>query len=142
MADTQSFPLEMANEQTYLLPQFGAYDASKIYTQEVIRALVRHANIRGMGVPKLYYIATAYDINSTGVRIIPEFDQPGHVGNGWQFPGAENYTVCTNMEPWYDYCSQPPCGQVRSQYHKKPYILMCLTSYLFIKFGKTFSLLS
>ena len=50
LADTQSFPLEMASEQTYLLPQFGAYDASKIYTQEVIRALVRHANIRGMHI--------------------------------------------------------------------------------------------
>ena len=50
LADTQSFPLELASEQTYLLPQFGAYDASKIYTQEVIRALVRHANIRGKHV--------------------------------------------------------------------------------------------
>ena len=36
----------------------------------------------------------------TGVRIIPEFDAPSHVGNGWQFPGGENFTVCRNKQPW------------------------------------------
>ncbi len=44
--------------------------------------------------------------------MIPELDQPAHVGNGWQFPGAEDLTVCRNIEPWYKYCVEPPCGQL------------------------------
>ena len=48
-----------------------------------------------------------------GVRVIPELPQPGNAGNGWQFPGGENLTVCRNMEPWHKYCEEPPCGQVR-----------------------------
>ena len=47
------------------------------------------------------------------MRVIPELPQPGNAGNGWQFPGGENLTVCRNMEPWHDYCEEPPCGQVR-----------------------------
>ena len=46
------------------------------------------------------------------MRVIPEFDQPAHVGYGWNFPGAETYTVCVGVEPWYDFCVEPPCGQV------------------------------
>ena len=49
----------------------------------------------------------------SGVRVIPEFGQPAHVGEGWQFPGAEDLTVCMNQEPWYKWCVEPPCGQVR-----------------------------
>ena len=48
----------------------------------------------------------------SGVRVIPELDQPAHVGFGWNFPGAENYTVCLAQEPWFDYCLEPPCGQL------------------------------
>ena len=47
-----------------------------------------------------------------GVRIVPELDQPAHVGNGWNVPGWENYTSCVNQERWYDLCVQPPCGQL------------------------------
>lgn len=39
---------------------------------------------------------------------MPEFDGPAHVGEGWQ---EKNVTACFNMEPWVDYCSEPPCGQ-------------------------------
>ena len=49
-----------------------------------------------------------------GVRVIPELPQPGNAGNGWQFPGGEELVVCRNMEPWHNYCEEPPCGQVRS----------------------------
>ena len=52
------------------------------------------------------------ELYALGVRVIPEFDQPSHVGNGWQLPNGENFTICLNKEPWYDYCLQPPCGQV------------------------------
>lgn len=48
-----------------------------------------------------------------GVRVIPEFDMPAHVGYGWQFPGSDNFTVCVGKEPWFNYCLEPPCGQVK-----------------------------
>ena len=59
----------------------------------MIRKIVKHANYRG-------------------VRVIPELDQPAHVGYGWNQPEFEDFVVCLNKEPWYDYCFQPPCGQV------------------------------
>ena len=86
-----------------------------------------------------------------GVKVIPEFDAPAHVGkknipwknriqnrllhrlfilpigNGWQFaeknhPEWGKLAVCVNQEEWQDYCVEPPCGQV-SQFHGK--ILFC-----------------
>lgn len=41
--------------------------------------------------------------------LLPEFDAPAHVGEGWQ---KKNVTACFNMKPWQDYCSEPPCGQL------------------------------
>jgi len=49
---------------------------------------------------------------SPGVRLLPELDQPAHVAHGWQFPGAEDLVVCKDIEPFYDYCYEPPCGQL------------------------------
>ena len=46
------------------------------------------------------------------MRIIPEFDQPAHVAAGWDFKESEDLTVCKDKQPWYDYCNEPPCGQV------------------------------
>ena len=48
----------------------------------------------------------------TGIRIIPEIDQPAHAGYGWNFPEAEGFVACLSQEPWNDYCVEPPCGQV------------------------------
>lgn len=44
-----------------------------------------------------------------GVRVIPEFDAPAHVGEGWQ---SKNMTICFNAQPWQKYCVEPPCGQL------------------------------
>lgn len=41
--------------------------------------------------------------------MLPEFDAPAHVGEGWQ---NKNVTACFNMEPWEYYCTEPPCGQL------------------------------
>ena len=49
--------------------------------------------------------------------MLPEFDAPAHVGNGWQFaeekhPEWGKLAVCVNKEPWQEFCVEPPCGQV------------------------------
>ena len=93
IVDTHSFPIELKGPKVAQMTQYGAYDPQSIYTQKDIKDIVTYANYRG-------------------VRVIPELDQPAHVGNGWNFPGAEDFTVCVNVEPWYDYCVEPPCGQL------------------------------
>lgn len=83
ITDTQSFPiqLEMYPNSTGKMAEYGAYGPNKMYSIHEVKDLVTFARKRG-------------------VRIIPEFDAPAHVGLGWQYPGAENYTVCINKEPW------------------------------------------
>lgn len=44
-----------------------------------------------------------------GVIVLPEFDAPAHVGEGWQ---NKNVTACYNAQPWVKYCVEPPCGQL------------------------------
>lgn len=41
--------------------------------------------------------------------MLPEFDAPAHVGEGWQ---QKNVTVCFNAKPWANFCVEPPCGQL------------------------------
>ena len=93
IVDTQSFPFEVKGQMVSQMNQYGAYAEGYIYTQAEIRDIIAHANYRG-------------------VRVIPELDQPAHVGHGWNFPGGEDYTVCLDYEPWYEVCVQPPCGQL------------------------------
>lgn len=44
-----------------------------------------------------------------GVRVLPEFDAPAHVGEGFQ---GLDVTACFNAQPWNKYCVEPPCGQL------------------------------
>lgn len=46
--------------------------------------------------------------HARGVLLLPEFDAPAHVGEGWQH---KNVTACFNAQPWSKYCVEPPCGQ-------------------------------
>lgn len=83
ITDTQSFPIQLNKypNTTAKMADYGAYGPQKIYYVDQVHDLVTYARKRG-------------------VRIIPEFDAPAHVGLGWQYPGAEKYTVCINKEPW------------------------------------------
>lgn len=45
------------------------------------------------------------------MRLLPEFDAPAHVGEGWQWVG-DGATVCFRAEPWQKFCVEPPCGQL------------------------------
>jgi len=94
ITDTPSFPLY--SRRVPQLTLYGAYSPRKVYHPQDIKELVEYAKIRG-------------------VRILPEFDAPAHVGNGWQFGPQENkgnLALCVNQEPWQDYCVEPPCGQL------------------------------
>ncbi|XP_059613001.1 chitooligosaccharidolytic beta-N-acetylglucosaminidase isoform X2 [Phlebotomus argentipes] len=88
ITDSHSFPVVIKSQPD--LSDYGAYTPEKIYTAEDVRDIVKYARIRG-------------------VRVIPEFDAPAHVGEGWQ---KKNLTVCFNAQPWSRYCVEPPCGQL------------------------------
>lgn len=70
ITDSQSMPLDLISRPE--LTKLGAYSPDKIYTADDIKRIVKFAKIRG-------------------VQVIPEFDTPGHVGEGWQ--GTE-LTLC------------------------------------------------
>ncbi|XP_063709245.1 chitooligosaccharidolytic beta-N-acetylglucosaminidase-like [Culicoides brevitarsis] len=88
ITDSHSFPILLKSVPE--LGQLGAYSPSQVYTETDIRELVQFGKARG-------------------VRIIPEFDAPAHVGEGWQ---NTNLTACFNAQPWQKYCKEPPCGQL------------------------------
>ena len=93
MTDTHSFPMEIKSVPQ--LSKYGAYSPRHVYTAAQVKSIVNYA--------------TFY-----GVRVLPEFDQPAHVGEGWQFgekEGLGKLAVCVNKEPWQDFCLEPPCGQ-------------------------------
>ena len=70
ITDAQSIPLDLISRPE--LTRLGAYSFDKIYTADDIRRIVRFAKIRG-------------------IQVIPEFDTPSHVGEGWQNTGL---TLC------------------------------------------------
>ncbi|XP_049868022.1 chitooligosaccharidolytic beta-N-acetylglucosaminidase [Pectinophora gossypiella] len=88
ITDSHSFPFVSGKRPE--LTRLGAYSPSKVYTQKAIKDIVKYGLERG-------------------VRILPEFDAPAHVGEGWQ---DTDLTVCFKAEPWRSYCVEPPCGQL------------------------------
>ena len=88
ITDSHSFPFEMKSQPE--LTRLGAYAVDKIYSAEDVKDIVRFGKARG-------------------IRVLPEFDAPAHVGEGWQNKGL---TACFNAQPWQDYCVEPPCGQL------------------------------
>ncbi|CAK9803038.1 Chitooligosaccharidolytic beta-N-acetylglucosaminidase [Anthophora quadrimaculata] len=88
--DSHSFPYKSKTWPSF--SKYGSYAAEKIYDQEDVNEIVEYGLIHG-------------------VRILPEFDAPAHVGEGWQWVG-DDAVVCFNAEPWQNYCVEPPCGQL------------------------------
>merc|ERR1711899_588247 len=81
ITDTHSFPFY--SRRVPQLTMHGVYSPRQVYTPEDVRDIVEFARLRG-------------------VRVLPEFDAPAHVGNGWQFGEAEGrgkLAVCVNQEP-------------------------------------------
>ncbi|KAJ3272316.1 hypothetical protein HDV01_005750 [Terramyces sp. JEL0728] len=84
IVDSHSFPLE-----SKIVP-LQSYSPYQTYSAEDIKNL------------------TAYALDR-GIRIIPEFDMPGHTLS-WN--GLQDFVVCGNKQPWTEYCAEPPCGQI------------------------------
>ncbi|XP_029052916.1 chitooligosaccharidolytic beta-N-acetylglucosaminidase isoform X1 [Osmia bicornis bicornis] len=90
IVDSQSFPY--VSRRWPKFSTFGRYARNKIYDQKDINEIRDYGLVRG-------------------VRVLPEFDAPAHVGEGWQWVGNDAI-VCFKAEPWKSYCVEPPCGQL------------------------------
>ena len=90
LTDSQSFPLYLDSMPEFA--EFGAYSPEQTYSKWEVEEVVRYAARRG-------------------VRVLPEFDSPAHVGAGWEAVDP-SLTVCVNRQPWDEWCVEPPCGQL------------------------------
>ena len=94
ITDTHSFPIFISRQPE--MTQYGAYSQRHIYMPSDVEKIVKYAASRG-------------------IRVMPEFDQPAHCGNGWQWgekQGKGRMASCVNQDPWTSYCVEPPCGQL------------------------------
>ena len=69
ITDSQSFPLQL--QSLPKMSHYGAFSPTEVYTAGDVRDIVAYARVRG-------------------VRVVPELDAPGHVGNGWQWGPQED----------------------------------------------------
>ncbi|CAL4115874.1 unnamed protein product [Meganyctiphanes norvegica] len=93
ITDSHTFPLNLENLPDMV--EWGTYSSRHIYQPADILHLKEYALVRG-------------------IYILPEFDAPAHVGNGFQWTeeaGLGKVVVCLNKEPWMQFCVEPPCGQ-------------------------------
>ncbi|XP_017771963.1 PREDICTED: chitooligosaccharidolytic beta-N-acetylglucosaminidase [Nicrophorus vespilloides] len=88
ITDSQSFPY--TSKSAPYLTKLGAYTPSKVYSSQDVDEIIAFGKVRG-------------------VKVLPEFDAPAHVGEGWQDTG---YLACFDKKPWQKYCVEPPCGQL------------------------------
>ena len=94
LTDTHSFPIFIKRQPEMSL--LGAYSQKQVYSPNDVKTILDHALVRG-------------------IRVLPEFDQPAHTGNGWQWgekAGKGKMAFCVNAVPWQSYCVEPPCGQL------------------------------
>ena len=94
ITDTHSFPIFITRQPE--MTQYGAYSQRHIYMPSDVDKIMKYAAARG-------------------IRVMPEFDQPAHCGNGWQWgpkQGKGRMASCVNQDPWTKYCVEPPCGQL------------------------------
>ena len=94
ITDTHSFPIEIKTVPNMM--KYGAYSRYKVYLHSDVKSIITHGIVHG-------------------IRVLPEFDEPAHCGEGWQWgekAGLGNLAVCVSKEPWQKYCSEPPCGQL------------------------------
>lgn len=88
ITDSHSFPYVSKSRPD--LSRLGAYSPKKVYSPGDISDIIEYGLVRG-------------------IRVMPEFDAPAHVGEGWQ---DTDFVACFNKQPWHSYCVEPPCGQL------------------------------
>ncbi|KAF9585402.1 hypothetical protein BGW38_002550 [Lunasporangiospora selenospora] len=87
--DQQSYPL--VSKAFPELTNKGAERPDYIYSEKGVAQILSFASERG-------------------VRVIPEFDMPGHAASwGRSYP---NLTVCLDIQPHAQYSAEPPAGQL------------------------------
>ncbi|XP_050693934.1 chitooligosaccharidolytic beta-N-acetylglucosaminidase-like isoform X2 [Eriocheir sinensis] len=94
ITDSHSFPVKLDSLPN--MAYYGAYSPSQTYSPLQVKEVIRYAQVRG-------------------IRVLPEFDAPAHVGHGWEWgelQGLGKLAVCVAREPWQEYCVEPPCGQL------------------------------
>lgn len=64
ITDSHSFPYVSRTWPNF--SKYGSYTPDKVYTEEDVKEIVQYGLVRG-------------------VRVLPEFDAPAHVGEGWQW---------------------------------------------------------
>ncbi|KAG8034219.1 hypothetical protein G9C98_001304 [Cotesia typhae] len=101
LSDSQSFPYISRTWPN--MSRYGAYSPKKTYSSEDIKEIV------DFGIHH-------------GVRVVPELDAPGHVGEGWQWAGEDTLS-CFRAQPWTKFCQEPPCGQL-NPVSDKVYVLL------------------
>ena len=78
ITDSHSFPLYLNTLPNMMY--YGAYSSRQVYFLDDVRDVIHYARVRG-------------------IRVLPEFDAPAHVGNGWQWgemQGLGKLAVCVN----------------------------------------------
>eukprot|EP00298_Acanthocystis_sp_HF-20_P010815 c19063_g1_i1.p1 GENE.c19063_g1_i1~~c19063_g1_i1.p1 ORF type:complete len:682 (+),score=274.47 c19063_g1_i1:51-2096(+) len=90
ISDSQTFPIEVKSYPDIA----NGYGDDLYYTHEDVLLMIKKAK---------YF----------GVRLVPEFDTPGHA-RSWHGKTQQyrNITVCDEIEPWTNFCAEPPCGQL------------------------------
>ena len=73
-----------------LLWQKGAYSQYQVYSKSDVQQIVSFASDRG-------------------IRVIPEFDMPGHA---YSWSAGTGLVLCPDAKPYDTYCAEPPCGQL------------------------------
>ncbi|XP_013136997.1 PREDICTED: probable beta-hexosaminidase fdl [Papilio polytes] len=62
-----------------------------------------------------HWHATGAQAFSIMFNSVPQINVPAQIGQAWDWGpvlGLGHLAYCSNLEPWYLYCDEPPCGQL------------------------------
>ncbi|XP_055689176.1 chitooligosaccharidolytic beta-N-acetylglucosaminidase-like isoform X1 [Lutzomyia longipalpis] len=110
ITDANSYPMKLKNFPD--MARFGAYGPHKVYTvNDMKEVVIINTNEEGdyQRIIFFFHFQVVRYARVRGIRVIPEFDAPAHVAEGWQLT---DFVTCYNAQPWSQFCAGPPCGQL------------------------------